>query len=289
MNRREMLRMAAAGLIGCSAFPLGWTRAAEPAKKPKLLYFTRSVGFEHSVVHREAGAPSHSEKILAELGKKVGFEVEATKDGRVFDSSLDGFDAIVFYTCGDLTKVEEKNDPAMSAAGKEKFLTAVAAGKPFIGLHSSCYWGDTPGGKIDPALALLGGQFIVHGEQQDAAMRVVSAKFPGLEKAGASFRFVDEWYAMKDFAKDMHVILLQDTEGMKGDMYARPVFPSTWARMHEKGRVFFTSMGHREDVWTNPIFQSVLLGGIAWALGNAQADIKPNLDTVAPLAERLTR
>ena len=285
MKRREMLRMTGAALIGCSAFPFGWTRAAGPTKRPKLLYYTRSVGYEHSVVRREAGTPSHSEKILVGLGKQVGFEIEATKDGRIFDATLDGFDAIVFYSCGDLTKVEEKNDPAMSATGKEKLLKAVAGGKPFIGLHSSCYWGDTAGGKLDPALAMLGGRFIVHGEQQDAALRVVSAKFPGLEKAGDSFRFVEEWYAMRDFARDMHVILLQDTKGMKGDMYARPPFPSTWARMHEKGRVFYTAMGHREDVWTNPIFQAVLLGGIAWALGNVKVDIEPNLDKVAPRAE----
>ena len=30
--------------------------------------------------------------------------------------------------------------------------------------------------------------------------------------------------------------------------------------MHGKGRVFYTSMGHREDVWDNPLFQNLLLG-----------------------------
>ena len=47
---------------------------------------------------------------------------------------------------------------------------------------------------------------------------------------------------------------------MKGEDYQRPNFPATWARMHGKGRVFYTSMGHREDVWTNPIFQNLLAG-----------------------------
>jgi type 1 glutamine amidotransferase len=92
---------------------------------------------------------------------------------------------------------------------------------------------------------------------------------------------------MKDFADNLHVVLVQETEGMKGDMYQRPPFPATWARMHEKGRVFFSSMGHREDVWTNKIFQQILLGGIAWALGNVDADITPNIDKVTPEAEQL--
>jgi type 1 glutamine amidotransferase len=94
---------------------------------------------------------------------------------------------------------------------------------------------------------------------------------------------------MKDFAENLHVILAQDTAGMEGAMYQRPPFPATWARTHGKGRVFYCSMGHREDVWTNPAFQQILLGGIAWALGNAEADIKPNVAQVTPKAEQLKR
>ena len=91
------------------------------------------------------------------------------------------------------------------------------------------------------------------------------------------------------FAKDLHVILVQETEGMKGPHYQRPPFPATWAHMYGKGRVFYTSMGHREDMWTNKIFQQVLLGGIAWALGNAKAEIPPNIDQVTPKANTLPK
>jgi hypothetical protein len=57
--------------------------------------------------------------------------------------------------------------------------------------------------------------------------------------------------------------------------------------MHGKGRVFYTSMGHREDVWTNPIFQSILLGGVSWAMGNVEADVTPNLELVTPEHSKL--
>jgi type 1 glutamine amidotransferase len=46
--------------------------------------------------------------------------------------------------------------------------------------------------------------------------------------------------------------------------------------------VFYTSMGHREDVWTNPLFQAVVLGGMAWAAGNVQADVPTNFRDVTP-------
>ena len=48
-------------------------------------------------------------------------------------------------------------------------------------------------------------------------------------------------------------------------------------------------MGHREDVWTNPIFQSVLLGGLDWALRRVEADVTPNLAKVAPQANVLPK
>ena len=69
---------------------------------------------------------------------------------------------------------------------------------------------------------------------------------------------------------------------MEGSMYQRPPYPATWARKHGKGRVFYTSMGHREDVWTNPIFQDILTGGVSWAVGNVEADVTPNFGTAAP-------
>jgi hypothetical protein len=72
---------------------------------------------------------------------------------------------------------------------------------------------------------------------------------------------------------------------MTDSLYQRPPYPATWARLHGKGRVFYTSMGHREDVWTNSIFQQIILGGIAWALRNVDADVTPNIATVTPHAD----
>ena len=74
---------------------------------------------------------------------------------------------------------------------------------------------------------------------------------------------------------------------MKGDMYQRPPYPETWARKHEKGRVFYTSLGHREDVWESDFFQSLLLSGLSWTLGNVEADVTPNIEKVTPNANDL--
>jgi type 1 glutamine amidotransferase len=52
--------------------------------------------------------------------------------------------------------------------------------------------------------------------------------------------------------------------------------------MHGQGRVFYSSMGHREDVWTNPVFQGILFGGLAWATRTVDADVTPNIEKVTP-------
>ena len=57
--------------------------------------------------------------------------------------------------------------------------------------------------------------------------------------------------------------------------------------MHGQGRVFYTSMGHREEVWENPIFQLLLLGAFSWATGQVEADVTPNISTVTPKANEL--
>ena len=104
-----------------------------------------------------------------------------------------------------------------------------------MALHSSCYWG-RDAAPDDAYLKMVGSEFIAHGAQQEATMKVVSSTFPGAKKLD-DFRLMDEWYAMKNFAPDLHVILVQETEGMKGDMYQRPPFPATWARQFGKGRL----------------------------------------------------
>jgi len=146
-------------------------------------------------------------------------------------------------------------------------------------------------GADDPFVQMIGGEFVSHGPQQVATIEVADAHFPGVEKTfGASGRFMlnDEWYALKNMPEDLHVILVQVTKGMEGAMYHRPNYPMTWARSFGKGRVFYTSMGHRDDVWTNPKYQGLLIGALAWATGRVDANIDPNVKEVTPQFNKLS-
>jgi type 1 glutamine amidotransferase len=292
--------------------------AAAPAKK--ILFFSKCSNFEHSVVRERAGQPSWCQQVLSELGPKHGLAFTFSKDGSKFSPDyLAQFDAYFFYTSGDLLSPGKDGNPPMTPAGKQALLDAIAGGKGFIGAHSAAdtfHTGETAetntnqprtwryqnrGEKTDPYLRMLGGELIIHGTQQVGRVIVADPKFPGFAARGPGFELLEEWYSMVNFAPDLHVLLVQDTATMKDPFagtkdwppagwdtpYRRPAYPSTWARLHGKGRVFYTSMGHREDTWLNPVFQEILMGGMAWAVRNIDADVTPNLTEVAPRASEL--
>ncbi|WP_337175511.1 ThuA domain-containing protein [Paludisphaera sp.] len=292
-NRRELL-LAGAGAAWLGSGVLSSLGATARAPR-KILYFTKSAGFQHSVVARQGDAISHSEKILTEIGKEHGFEVVASKDGRLFEPDRIGeWDGFVFYTTGDLTTPGTDGQPPLSADGEKALYDAIRGGKGFVGMHCATdtfgHFGARNKGAEDPYIQMIGGEFISHGPQQVATLKVVDPAFPGVAGGfgkSPSFRINDEWYAMKNYRDDLHVILVQKTEGMEGRDYQRPDYPATWARKHGEGRVFYTSMGHREDVWTNPDYQALLLGALAWSTGQVEADLTPNIKEVTPDYQRL--
>ncbi len=268
----------------------------------RVLYFTKSSGYEHAVVGHAPGAPSHSESVLLELGAKHGIAFVFSKDGSLFSPAwLAQFDAVMFYTSGDLLSPGNDGAPPLTPAGKQALLDAVAGGTGFLGVHAA---GDTfhtlesgggnpafrrnryrnHGEDSDPYIRMLGGEFINHGKQQTARARVVDRAFPGFAGLGEALVVHEEWYSLKEFAADLHVLLVLDTAGMDGIDYRRPPFPLAWAHAYGKGRVWFNGMGHREDIWDSAAFQAMLLGGLEWVGHRVDADIAPNLAAVAPEA-----
>lgn len=304
---KRLLVFLLAGLIAA----LSGLRAAQSSAgaRKKVLFFSKSSGFEHDAIKTQENPKfGYAFRVLKELGDKHDIEFTFSKDGSLFSKEyLAQFDAIFFYTTGDLTlaknsPVQGDGNPPMSAAGKQALLDAIAAGKGFVGTHSAADTFHTPankdhgparyepeGDRADPYARMLGGSFIKHDAQQKTHLIVADAKFPGAKAVPADFGPNEEWYSLKNFAPDLHVILVQDTSVMDGPSYKRAPYPSTWAHLYGKGRVFYTSMGHREDVWTNPVFQDVLMGGLNWALGRVNADVTPNIAQVTPEANVLPK
>jgi len=279
--------------------------SASAAAPLRALYFTKSSGYEHSVIKWVEGKASYSEKILSTLAPIHDLAFTFSKDGSLFSPEyLANFDVVMFYTSGDLLSVGTDGHPAMTPAGKQALQDWVASGHGFIAIHAGSdtfHTGESGGGNpadrsnryklhgpaSDPYVLMLGGEFINHGPQQVAKVSVIDPHFPGCGELPDSFECQEEWYSLKEFAPDLHVLLLLQTAGMQGNEYQRPPFPLAWARSFGKGRVWFNAMGHRDDVWASTRFQTMLVGGITWAGGRVNADVTPNLEQVAPAANTI--
>lgn len=270
----------------------------------KVLFFSKSSDYEHDGIKPAIPGGQHgfAFEVLSKLAKENNIEFTFSKDGSLFTPEyLTQFDALCFYTSGDLDEQGTDGNPSMTPEGKAAFLKAISNGKGFVGIHSATDTFHSPGSekmfaparyhndgkKASPYIQMLGGEFIMHNDQQSGQLIFPDHQFPGFSILPDDFGPTEEWYSLKNFAPDLHVLIVQKTDGMQGELYDRPNYPSTWAHLYGEGRVFYTSMGHREDIWKNPMFQSILAGGLNWALKRVDADISPNINQVTPKADVL--
>jgi len=304
-GRRTCVPLLAAGVFCLLAALLGAAPHADAPRK-KVLIFTKSSGFQHPIIKRYQEGLSEGEKIMAEIVTAAGMEPVCSKDGSLINArNLQDYAAVVFYTSGDLCQVAKqapdgKADvgPVVTPEGKAEMLELIKGGKlGFVGIHSaSDTWHTVDpalsgkdaryavmGEKLDPYLRMLGAEFIAHDKHQAGTFEVVDPAFPGMAYAGTTVRREkDEWYSLKEFAPDMHVLMVMQTEGMEGPHYQRGPYPLSWIRRHGEGRVFYTGLGHGRESWDDAAFRSLIGGGIRWAAGLVDADASPNLERVAP-------
>jgi type 1 glutamine amidotransferase len=300
MNRFKMVgacRWLLAAVLTIGA--IGWAAPAQGAPK-KVLVVTVTLGFRHSSI------PT-AERVLADLARESSaFTVEYARvtptdpqfkgpDGKpdkdkvkaaitevlaekMNPAALKKYDAIIFAnTTGDLPLPD-----------KEAFLDWIKSGKGFVGMHSAT---DTfPG--FPGYTEMIGGHFKKHAAQLEVQPTIVDSECPICAHFGKDWKVYDEIYQMKDYdpTKVHELLTLNHKPDVKDPSPGH--YPIAWCKEYGKGRVFYTSLGHREDVWDpswpdrkNPkevaeAYQKHILAGIKWALGLVQMDAKPQKGAV---------
>ncbi len=169
---------------------------------------------------------------------------------------------------------------------KDGFIKWVEEGGAFIGMHSAS---DTFN-NWEGYYGMLQGTFNGHGAQVPADLIAADTKHPANAGIGEKWDLkMEEMYLIKnhDRAKNREIWYMNHHPNKTEEA---GFFPVSWARKHGKGNVFYTSLGHREDLWsddpemkdrknsveTSKQFQAHILGGIKWALGLAPGDVTPN-------------
>jgi type 1 glutamine amidotransferase len=101
--------------------------------------------------------------------------------------------------------------------------------------------------------------------------------FPATKHFAATVPFADEFYQTKEFSRDKSRVLLRlDVARMPPNpQLRRQDFPLAWARMYGKGRVFYSSLGHGQEMWDNRDVAQMYFEAIKWSLGLTDGDATP--------------
>jgi type 1 glutamine amidotransferase len=225
------------------------------AQTPRVLFLTT---VETDRAHRHDSL-EHAGAVLTTLGQTSGaFTVVASEDVAMLNpASLATFDAVIFFTAGELPVTDTQ---------KAALLAFVAGGKGFIGVHSATntfyQWPEYG--------RLIGGYMANHPWAGiPTTLRVEDTSHPSTAHFGSSVTITDEIYEFRDWSRDnVHVLLSVDTTSVPpaGNRTDND-YAVAWTRRYGAGRVFYSALGHSIAIWDDTRFRQHMLGGIRWALG----------------------
>lgn len=283
MNRIRLTTLTLLGLLAVSQLV-----AQTPAAEKRLLFLTHAGLYKHTSL-------GPAEEAVTAWGAAGGFAVTTVQGYRQDADEIDlsfitpqylaQFDGIMFMTNGNLPFTD---------AQKVMLLDFVRSGKALIGAHCAALT------MYDyPAFGeMLGGYFRRSLRQNKVVvLKVEDRNHPATRMLGPSWPLADEFYLFGTAAWDasrpednvdvlfgnriplgfsrsrVKVLLSLDTDLTTNlseltDVVRGGDYPQAWVRDYGAGRVFYSSLGHRDDIWAHdPVFRAHMVGGIRWALG----------------------
>jgi type 1 glutamine amidotransferase len=302
--------------MGLCALALAWAtvpaQEIQPAQqtqqtqdtqeRKKLLFLTHAGLYKHASL-------GPAEQAVTSWGPRRGFAVTTLQGYQQASDQLDlsvitaeylgQFDGVMFMTNGNLP---------LTPSQRQALVDFVQNGGGFVGVHcASLTLYDYP-----QFGEMLGGYFRRAGRQNRIViLKVEDTEHPATRMLGPSWPIADELYLFGEgawtasrpeanvdvlfgnripvgFSRDRVRVLLSidsqrsDLRGFQ-DMEPGGDYPQAWCRTYGRGRSFYTSLGHRPELWaSDPVFRAHLVGGIRWALGLEEGDATPKGEPGAP-------
>lgn len=231
-------------------------------QRPAILVLSKANGFVHT------DALPAGEKMLRELANDNGWNIYATNNAASHNSEdLRKFDAVVWNNVsGDVLTITQR----------QAFKDWLEQGGGWVGIHAS-------GGDLFYEWdwyvnTLIGAQFIGHTSDpqfQDANVIVNDSSNELTSHLTSSWTVPkEEWYAFDSNPQhkgyeillnvDESSYITQDQsliwkERMDGE------HPITWRHKLNKGRVFYSAIGHQGATYSIPEFRQLIKNAIQWA------------------------
>jgi len=236
-----------------------------PKQARSLLVFNLSKGYVHECI-------DWVDFTITRMGAKSGaFTAAVSSDTTMFRAErLARFDAVLFNN--------NTGEPFSDSTLRASLLAFVRDGGGVIGLHAA-----TDGFFEWPEFGeLMGAYFVNHPWNEEVTLRIEEPDHP-ISAAFDSSGYVvaDEIYQFREpYSRDrLRVLISLDTARLdldrEGVQRADGDFAVAWVREEGAGRVFYSSLGHRFEIFTDPIILRHWLAGIQFALGDLEAEATP--------------
>ncbi|MFE0650475.1 ThuA domain-containing protein [Streptomyces sp. NPDC059534] len=214
-----------------------------------VLIYTRTAGYRHDSIPAGAAA-------LTELAAELGRAAEVTEEPGVFTAErLAGCAVVVLLST---------TGTVLTSEGRAAFEEYLRGGGALLAVHAAAnaepdwpFYGE-----------LLGTRFDGHPEIQPGVVLVDAHDHPATAPLPDRWAWTDEWY---NFTSDprgsggtpVRVLARADESTYRGGTHGDD-HPLVWCREVDRGRVFFTALGHASEAYRDTAFRAHLSGALAW-------------------------
>ncbi|WP_435971788.1 ThuA domain-containing protein [Streptomyces sp. Qhu_M48] len=214
-----------------------------------VLIYTRTAGYRHASIPDGAAA-------LTELARGLGRTAEVTEDPGAFTPGrLAGCAVVVLLST---------TGTVLTPEGRAAFEAYLRGGGALLAVHAAAnaepdwpFYGE-----------LLGTRFDGHPEVQPGVVLVDAHDHPATAPLPERWEWTDEWY---NFTSDprgnggagVRVLARADETAYRGGTHGAD-HPLVWCREVDRGRAFFTALGHAPEAYRDPVFRAHLSGALTW-------------------------
>jgi len=272
-----------------------------PLQPRRVLIYSATAGFRHGSIPTGLYA-------LTKLGQQTGaYEAVVSDDPANFEpDALRQFDTVVLlnstgnifmppdnnrvsvrdqFTDAQWAWLQQRNNRLLN-----QLVDYVEAGGGLVGIHAAtdaCYghqrYGQSMGGYFagHPWWANMDVTIVV----EDPEHAVNRAAFDGVDDIKIKeeiYQFSEKAYSRDRLRILLHLDPTRSDEPKNPPKRADGDYAVAWVQAVGEGRVFYTSLGHRHDIYWNPRLLKHYLAGIQFATGDLPADTTPSNQITLP-------
>ena len=264
------------GLVLAQQFPDPW-----PGQKKLLAIGDSSTTYQHDSV-------SHALATIERLGRESGVYVTVVRtDSQLITKgtvmagdrpalnakNLDFFDAVFFFGAGPGNLSDKQMEDLLSFVRDD--------GKGFVAAHT----GDNAFQQFPEYREMIGGLWDhpwtkSENLEIDLPIIIEDPLFPAMNSLPPIFTVFDEAavHLPPYSRKNVRVLARLDLESVDHNLARDPDVndvPIAWAKTYGKGRTFYSTLGHSDQSWDNPLVQRMFFDAIRWSMGLVEGDATP--------------